>query len=292
MIPLLIGSTSAGEQTRIQMMRTRTPPPLVGETLEMFGGGLGTKTSPQRNPWKIIGRREWDISTPPLTMAHARGKRAPSRTFVRFYYTDRRSRGRPVGFPPSNTPIPPPLSQGGPEVGSYQTHPPTPAMGNGGWVAQGGGGYSSGPPPATGLGSLVLSDDAIHAFAVALQGVVVTGVVAALIYPSHAVPAVRVVNLLILHLRFDCRVAGYGDLHLIWELVVQGKFRMEGLATLNQTPMRGLPYCLQVFGRRVHFTPPPPSPCVCEERFAVELLPITSLLWGGVHSMYDTPGDD
>ena len=110
------------------------------------------------------------------------------------------------------------------------------------------------PPPATGLAALGLSESALHAFAAALQGVVVAGVSVAVISPSPSAPTGKVVTLSLLHLRFACRVAVDGDLPPIWEVVTQGKGRMEGLATLNQTLMRGLPSYSRVFGGRNHFS--------------------------------------
>ena len=45
-----------------------------------------------------------------------------------------------------------------------------------------------------------------------------------------------------------------GNLPTIWEAVARGKGRIEGLATLNQDPMRGLPSCCHIFGGRAHFS--------------------------------------
>ena len=45
-----------------------------------------------------------------------------------------------------------------------------------------------------------------------------------------------------------------GDLPPIWESVAQGRGEMDGLATLNQALMRGLPSCRQIFGGRTHFS--------------------------------------
>ena len=75
---------------------------------------------------------------------------------------------------PPRHPTPPP--QGGWGLGDTPPNPPTPPMGYGGWGAQGGGGYPSGPPQATRLGALGHLDAVVHAFAAALQGVVVAGV--------------------------------------------------------------------------------------------------------------------
>ena len=167
-------------------------------------------------------------------------------------------------------------------------------MGPVGWGAQGGGWYPSGPPPLVGLGSQGLSDATIYAFTAALQGVVAEGVTAAL--PSHylAAPAGMDATLLLLHLRFTCRVAGDGDLSPIWEAVARGKINMEGLETLKQTLMRGLPSCIQVFGGGegggVALQSLPPPPITGQERVTVEPLLRPSLLWEGVHSVSDTPG--
>ena len=115
-----------------------------------------------------------------------------------------------------------------------------------------------GPPPAMSLSSLGLSDAAIHAFAAALQGVLTEEVGAELPSPYPAAPTWKVAALSLLHLRFVCGVTRDGDLPPIWEAVARGRRRMEGLATLNQALMRGLPFCLQVFNERAHFCAPPP----------------------------------
>ena len=44
------------------------------------------------------------------------------------------------------------------------------------------------------------------------------------------------------------------DLPSIWEEEARAKGRMEGLATLNQTLLRGIPSCRRVFGGRAHFS--------------------------------------
>ena len=61
-------------------------------------------------------------------------------------------------------------------------------------------GYHIVPPPATGLGALGLLDATIHAFAAALQEVVLLVVVAALPCPSPSAPEFKVAIVLILHL--------------------------------------------------------------------------------------------
>ena len=72
------------------------------------------------------------------------------------------------------------------------------------------------PPPATGLAALGLSGSAIHAFAAALQGVVTTGVSAAVPSPSLSSPTGKVVTFSLLHLRFVFGVSVDGGLPPIW----------------------------------------------------------------------------
>ena len=60
------------------------------------------------------------------------------------------------------------------------TSPPMQVIIPGRWGPQGGGGYPTEPPPEMGLAALGLSDASIQAFTTALQGVVTTGVGAAL----------------------------------------------------------------------------------------------------------------
>ena len=110
------------------------------------------------------------------------------------------------------------------------------------------------PPQSTGLETLGLSDSALHTFAAALQGVVAAGISAAVPSPSLSAPTGKVATLSLLHLRFSYGVAVDGELPPIWEAVAQGKGRMEGLVTLNQDLMRGLPSCHRVFGVRDHFS--------------------------------------
>ena len=57
-----------------------------------------------------------------------------------------------------------------------------------------------------GLGALGLSNSAIHAFAVALQGVMLTEVRVVLFSPSQEALMGKVVTLSFLHLRFIFRV--------------------------------------------------------------------------------------
>ena len=110
------------------------------------------------------------------------------------------------------------------------------------------------PPPATGLAALGLSESALHAFAASLQGVVAAGVSASVPSPALSAPMVKVVTLSLLQLRFTCGVEVDGDLPLIWESVARGNGRMEGISTLNQALVMGLPSCRWVFGGRAYFS--------------------------------------
>ena len=110
------------------------------------------------------------------------------------------------------------------------------------------------PPLATGLADLCLSESALHAFAVTMQGVVAAEVSAAGPPPAPSGPTGKVATLSLLHLRFACGVSVDGDLHPIWEAFAQGKGRMDGLDTLNQSLMWGLPSCCRVFRGRAHFS--------------------------------------
>ena len=94
----------------------------------------------------------------------------------------------------------------------------------------------------------------MHALAAALQGVVANGVAAALPSLAPSGPTGKVATLSLLHLRFVCRVAADVDLPPIWESVARGRGKMDGLATLNQALMRGLPSCRRIFRGRAHFS--------------------------------------
>ena len=63
------------------------------------------------------------------------------------------------------------------------------------------------PAPATGLAALGLTDSAVHALAVALQGVVASGISAALPSPSPSGLTGKVATLYLLHIRCACGVA-------------------------------------------------------------------------------------
>ena len=87
-----------------------------------------------------------------------------------------------------------------------------------------------------------------------MQSEVTAGVVTALPSPLPAAPGGEVARLSFLHLHFACGVAGDYDLPPLWEAVALGRGKTEGLATLNQALMRGLPSCRRVFGGRAHFS--------------------------------------
>ena len=70
-------------------------------------------------------------------------------------------------------------------------------------------------------------------FVAELQGVVADGVVLELPFPSPAAPVVKVTNIYLPHIRFTCGMVGDSDLPPIWDAVVQGRGKPEGLATLN-----------------------------------------------------------
>ena len=110
-----------------------------------------------------------------------------------------------------------------------------------------------------GLAALGLSDATLQALAAAMQSVVMAGVVSALPSPSPAALGAKVSRLSLLHLRFACGVAGDDDLPPLWEAVALEWGKTEGLATLNQALMRGLPSCRRVFGGGR--TSAPPSHC-------------------------------
>ena len=109
-------------------------------------------------------------------------------------------------------------------------------------------------PPATYFAALGLSESALHAFAAALQGEVAAGFRKAVPSSAPSGPTGKVTTLSILHIRFPCGVEVDGYHPPICEAVARGKGRMEGLATLNQALMRGLPSCSRVFGGRAHFS--------------------------------------
>ena len=72
------------------------------------------------------------------------------------------------------------------------------------------------------------------------------------LYPSVTSRSVTI--LLLLHLCFACGVAGDRYLPTIWEAVVWRKVSTEGLTTLNQNPLRGVPSYYRDFWVRAHFS--------------------------------------
>ena len=109
-------------------------------------------------------------------------------------------------------------------------------------------------PPVTELLALGLYNYAIHTFVEFLKEVVVALVGALLPSPSPEAPTGKVVTRYLLHFCFLCGVAVDGYLPPIWEAVVRGRGRVEGLATMNQALMHDLPSYRRVFGGRTHFS--------------------------------------
>ena len=114
-----------------------------------------------------------------------------------------------------------------------------------------------------------------------LQEVVTAGVVSALPSPDPAVPVVKVACLSRLHLRFPCGLAGVSDLPPIWDAVVQRRGNTEGLATLNQALMRGLPSFRKLFGGGGALQRLPPTARLHAKCFAHEPLPGPIVRWRG-----------
>ena len=177
--------------------------------------------------------------------------------------------------------MPPPPSPPGPPRRPPSPPPHTPSFRPGEWIPQGEGVQQSQSAPATGLADLCLSDFALHSFAAALQGVATEGVTAAFPSPALSGPTGKVATLSLLHLRFAYGVAVDVNLPPIWESVARGRGKMDGLATLNQALMRGLPYCCRIIGGRAHFSASPPPARFCKKREPVEPLPRPRVYRGG-----------
>ena len=107
--------------------------------------------------------------------------------------------------------------------------------------------------------------------------------------PAPSGPMGKVVTLSLLHLRFTCGVAVDLDLPPIWELVAWGRGKVEGLATLNQALMPGLPSCCRIFGGRAHFSTYLPLIAFVKKLEPDETLPQTRVYRGGVHALADSP---
>ena len=142
-----------------------------------------------------------------------------------------------------------------------------------------------------GLGALVLFDAAVHAFAATLQGVVVAEVGSDLPSSSHTAPVGRVTALSIIQLQFAYGVTGDGDLYPISEALERGKGRTEGLETLNQALMRGLPSGHRVFGGRAKLIASLPLLAFIKNVYLWNPPPIPSLRCRGVHPLSYMPGD-
>ena len=108
-----------------------------------------------------------------------------------------RSTPPPPPYPPRRPSYPPP-----PTYGS-QPHPSPPPRTPGFQPGEGGQQARAAPvtqpAPATGLAALGLTESAVHAIAVAMQGVVANGVAAALPSPAPSGPTGKVATLSLLH---------------------------------------------------------------------------------------------
>ena len=112
--------------------------------------------------------------------------------------------------------------------------------------------------------------------------------------PPHSpvTPSRRFPTLSILRLRFTCGVEGYRDLTPICEAVTRGKVRMEGLVTLNQTLIGGIPSCHWAFWSRSHLSASLPLLVLFNKILLCNSSKDTdcSRGGGGVHSMAYTLG--
>ena len=146
------------------------------------------------------------------------------------------------------------------------------------------------PPPALGLVALGIYDAAVHAFVATLQGVAMAVVVADLPYPSLAASAGRISALLLIHLHFTWGVVGDADLPPISEGVTRVRGLTQGLATLNQDILRGIPSCWRVFWWSSHFSASLPL-LAFVNNFSImnpSLEPVCSR--GGFHTLDIMPG--
>ena len=145
------------------------------------------------------------------------------------------------------------------------------------------------PALAIGLAALGLSYSAIHTLAAALQGVVAAGVSVALPSPAPSGLMGKVATLSLLHIRFACGVAADVDLPPIWKLVAQLRGKMDGLATLNQALMRGLPSCRRIFGGRAHFSASLPLLAFVKNVSLLNPSLDPAFTGGGVHALAESP---
>ena len=122
-----------------------------------------------------------------------------------------------------------------------------------------------------------------------MQGKVANGVAAALPPPASSGPTGKVATLSLLHLRFVCGVAADVEPPPIWEAVAWGQGNMDGLATLNQALMRGLPSCRRIFGGRTNFRGSLPLIVFVKNVIFNEPLPRPCLHRGRVHALTDLP---
>ena len=83
-----------------------------------------------------------------------------------------------------------------------------------------------GPPPATVLEALGLSNSALQDFAEALQFVVAPGVSAAVPFPTPSCPMVKVKTLSLLNLGSSYGESVDGEIPPIWYVVAKSKGRI------------------------------------------------------------------
>ena len=101
---------------------------------------------------------------------------------------------------------------------------------------------------------------------------------------------VKVARLSLLHLRFACGVAGDSELPPIWDAIVQGRGNTEGLATLKQTLMRGLPSFQQIFWGRAHFSAYLPLLAFVRSVLLMKPSLEPACARGGIHAVADKAG--
>ena len=80
------------------------------------------------------------------------------------------------------------------------------------------------------------------------------------------------------------------DLPPIWEEVERVKGHMEGLATLNQTLLRGIPSCQRIFGGRAQFSASFPLLALVKNVLLLNPYLDPACSGGGVHTLDDLPG--
>ena len=80
------------------------------------------------------------------------------------------------------------------------------------------------------------------------------------------------------------------DLTTHWQALALGMRNTEGLATLNQALMRGLPSCRRVFGGRAHFSASLPLLALVKNVSLMNPSLDPACAGGGVHTLADSAG--